>query len=89
METPGAGAAAVWTSSAITKNGGHRELARAFHHAFWREPGLRVGDAVARAYARVSGRSDSEELIGTFILFGDPALDANVNETPVAVGPRF
>lgn len=80
----GQGAAAMWTSSAITRNGGHRELALAFQQTFWREPDLRLGDAVNRALAHVAWRDDARELIGSFVLLGDPALRPNVNAAPVA-----
>lgn len=83
VESP-AGAAGFVTSSAVTRNGGHRDLALAFHHAFWREPELRLGDVVQRTLAAVSARGDAEELAGSLVLLGDPALKPNVNSPPVA-----
>ncbi len=83
LRAPG-GAAAVWASSAITADGGHLELANAFHHAFWREPGLRLGDVTRRALASIAYRGDAAELVGSYVLFGDPALRLAVNSAPFA-----
>lgn len=84
VRAPDAGAVAFFGSSAVTRNSGHRDIALAFHHAFWREPGLRLGDVAARAQASVAWRTDASDLIGSFLLFGDPALRLNVNGTPFA-----
>lgn len=85
VRTPDAGAAAFFGSTAVTRDGGHRDLALAFHHAFWREPDLRLGDVALRAYTSVAWRADAADLIGSFVLFGDPALKPNVDGTPTAV----
>jgi len=84
VRAPNGGAVAFFGSSAITRSSGHRDIALAFHNAFWREPALRLGDVAARAHASVAWRTDAAELIGSFLLLGDPALRLNVNGTPFA-----
>lgn len=81
---PDAGAVAFFGSSAVTRDAGHRDLALGFHHAFWREPDLRLGDMALRAYQSVAWRADAADLVGSFLLFGDPALRPNVDGTPSA-----
>lgn len=84
VRTPGAGAVAFFGSSAVTRDAGHRDISVAFHRAFWREPHLRLGDIAMQAGAAAAWRTDTQDLIGSFLLMGDPALKPNVNGTPFA-----
>ncbi|HVF92223.1 MAG TPA: C25 family cysteine peptidase [Blastocatellia bacterium] len=63
------GAALVWASSGMAETRAHEELNEEFYRELFAREGVRIGDAAARAKARVKD-GDAKR---TWVLLGDPA----------------
>jgi hypothetical protein len=79
----GGGAVATWSPSGLGVQSGHEQLYRTFYQSVLQDTKGQLGSAVLAAkldfYANVSGH---DELLDTYHLFGDPAMDLNLTLRP-------
>lgn len=69
------GAVAVWAPTGLSYPSGHRALMHAFYTAIFQSGQLRLGPATTAAKISIAGQSSVwDELVETYVLFGDPAM---------------
>lgn len=72
---PTGGAAAVWAPTGLNYPSAQRALLAAFYGAMAQNPAAAVGQAATAAKLAVGGQSAlHDELVDTYVLFGDPAM---------------
>ncbi|ETX00595.1 MAG: hypothetical protein ETSY2_38750 [Candidatus Entotheonella gemina] len=75
LRHPGAGAVAVWAPTALGYPSGQRVLLREFYEAVFQGEPQTLGEATTTAKIASAGQSRTwDELVETFVLFGDPAM---------------
>ncbi len=74
VETPGRGAIAFWGSSAMTEAASQRRLSRAFAEALVGGRTTTLGDAILAGYAAVEDVGNYQDLLHSWVVLGDPAL---------------
>jgi len=73
------GAIAVWAPTGLSYASGHRALMEAFYETVFQSGQYNLGAATTAAKIAISGQNSVwDELIETFVLFGDPALTVAV-----------
>lgn len=77
----GGGAIATWGSTALGRTGGHRILHQRFFYAVFQDDTIELGPAIQFAKSGLIGDDDSD-LIDTFVLLGDPAMNLNMTIVP-------
>lgn len=69
------GAVAVWAPTGLGYASGHRVLMTEFYKALFQEQKYALGAATTAAKIAVAGQNSSwDEMIETFVFFGDPAM---------------
>ena len=69
------GAAAVWAPTGLNYPAGHEALLSAFYEAVFQQRQLALGQATTTAKLAIAGQNPVwDELVETFVLFGDPAM---------------
>ncbi len=75
LRLPGAGAVAVWAPTSLGYASGQRVLLREFYEAVFHGETQTLGEATTAAKISSAGQSRTwDELVETFVLFGDPAM---------------
>ena len=77
-KTPGKGAIAAWASTGTGLVSGHIPLNQGFYDAIFQDNAPTIGDATNDAKLRLWSTSANLELIDTYLLFGDPALQITI-----------
>ena len=77
LRADGVGAIAVWGASGYGVSIGHRTLNRAFYQALFDDRQTELGAATHAALAALYATGTYTNLIATYHLFGDPALNLN------------
>jgi len=79
MQRPDRGAVAVWADTSLDYPYGHEALLREFYDAIFQDDQYGLGDATTMAkIAAYSQNSLWGELVETFVLFGDPAMQLGI-----------
>lgn len=75
LQLKDAGAVAVWAPTGLGYASGHRVLMAEFYKAMFQEQKYTLGAATTAAKIAVAGQNSSwDEMIETFVFFGDPAM---------------
>jgi hypothetical protein len=82
LRQAGGGAVATWGPTAEGSTDGHAYLHRGFFEAVFQNHTTELGPAIKAAKLKLPG--DHSDLHDTFILFGDPAMDLNLDTVPWA-----
>ncbi|MFQ5610871.1 MAG: C25 family cysteine peptidase [Anaerolineae bacterium] len=76
------GAVAVWAPTGLSYPSGHQALMTAFYEAIFQDGQSNLGAATNAAKLAVSGQNNVwDELIETYVLFGDPAMSLGVPDS--------
>ncbi len=79
LQRPDKGAVAVWASTSLGYSSGHRALMGEFYEAIFQKDQYALGAATTAAKIAVYAQSSSwDELVETFVLFGDPAMQLGI-----------
>jgi len=83
LRQPGGGAVATWGPTTLGLSVGHNVLHQEFFDAVFKENTTELGAATEEAkLALFTLGNPYLDLLNTFILFGDPAMDLNLNIVP-------
>jgi hypothetical protein len=75
----GGGAVAAWSPSGLGLQSGHRYLQQSFYHSVFERSETELGPVVLAAKLGLYAYSHAyDDLVDTYHLFGDPAMDLNV-----------
>jgi hypothetical protein len=78
VRAPNKGAIASWSATGLGVATGHDHLIRGFYNALFRDGVRRLGPAVVAGKAQLYNTGMNLDLIHTFALLGDPALDTGI-----------
>jgi hypothetical protein len=81
LRRAGGGAVATWGSTTLGRTSGHNILHQRFFHAVFEDGATELGTVTEFAKLGLIGYDDSD-LIDTFVLLGDPAMDLNMTIVP-------
>jgi hypothetical protein len=70
LQKAAGGPAATWASSGLSGSAGQMQMARSFYGQIFKNPGVRLGDAVRAA----KKEAKDKDVKNTWILFGDPTM---------------
>ncbi len=80
------GAVASWSATGLGVATGHDLLHRGFYRALFEDGVARIGPAVLAGKLRLYQSGMNWDLVHTFTLFGDPALDTGIQA--ICVNPQ-
>ncbi|MEW5960142.1 MAG: C25 family cysteine peptidase, partial [Chloroflexota bacterium] len=80
----GGGAVAVWGSTGLSISTGHRSLQSGFDQAIYQQGERNLGAAILAGKINLYATGFHQDLLETFTLLGDPALNLNFTITPFA-----
>lgn len=78
----GGGAVAAWGSTTLGRTSGHRVLYRAFFDSLFVNGTVTLGLTIDEAKLALYNQNHDLDLLDTFVLLGDPALDLNLDIVP-------
>jgi len=81
LRRAGGGAVATWGSTSLGRTSGHNVLHQRFFHAVFQDGDTELGSAIQFAKSGLIEYDDSD-LIDTFVLLGDPAMNLNMTIVP-------
>jgi hypothetical protein len=84
LRQPGGGAIAAWGSSGLGISTGHRSLQEGFYEAVADQGMTNLGAAILAGKTKLYASGFHQDLLDTFNLLGDPALDMNFTIVPLS-----
>jgi hypothetical protein len=78
----GGGAVAVWGATGLGVSTGHNALQAGFYKSVLEQGQTNLGAAILAGKLELAASGFSQDLLDTFMLFGDPALTLNFTITP-------
>lgn len=87
VRAPGGGAIASWSPTGMGVSTGHDYLNKGLYEAIFSDGVIELGPATTQAklYLAANGGGAHQELLDTYLLFGDPALRLNVLRTDMSL----
>jgi hypothetical protein len=85
LRQPGGGGVATWGSTTEGLDLGHKVLHRGFFDAVFQEGTTELGQAIQAAKLTLLAEDNSgyyEDLLKSYVLLGDPAMDLNLTIVP-------
>ena len=85
LRHPAGGAVATWGSTTLGLHLGHSTLHKGFFDAVFQEETTKLGDAIRAAQLDLVNEDNADyymDLLDTFVLLGDPAMDLNLTIVP-------
>jgi hypothetical protein len=86
VRRPGGGGVATWGCTTIGLSLGHSILHKGFFDAVFQEEKIELGQAILAAQLDLLKDPYHLDLLDTFVLLGDPAMDLNLDIVPWAHG---
>jgi hypothetical protein len=79
---PGGGAVAAWGATGLGVDTGHDRLSDGFFRAIFAEGVTTVGEATLAGKLALAASSQNLDLLDTFTLLGDPAMNLDLDLVP-------
>jgi hypothetical protein len=80
---PGGGAVAVWGSTGLGVETGHRSIQDGFLQSILQAGETNLGTATLAGRIKLYATQEHLDLLDTFVLFGDPAMNMNLTVHPL------